>query len=712
MSKSIKKDIVWRVGLVYLVVFLVAVLIGSKVVFLKFINDNKWKAMAEEVRIKNFRIPAARGDIYTSDLRLLASSVPYYEVRLDLNTGYLTNQIFNENIDSLAYCLSALFRDKSAGMYKRELVNARRSGDHYYLLKENINYLQVKKLKKFPIFRYGRNKGGIIFETRNMRVRPHEDLARRTIGFITDSKTDGDVGIEGGFNKYLEGTEGYQKKQKISGGQWMPIDDNNEVDPEDGSSIVTTIDIDLQDVAHKALLEQLRLHGAQYGTAVLMEVATGDIKAMVNLSKVGDDYNEIYNYAVGASTEPGSTFKVPAIMTALEDGIYDLDDTVDTENGKYAPSSDFTITDESFEHGGYGKITVQQVIEKSSNVGMAKLITRAYKKNPKKFVDDLHKMSLKEPLGLALPGEGSPRLNYPGDPLWSGVSLAQMAYGYELTLTPLHILTFYNALANGGKMVKPRFVKEIRNKGKIEQTFSPEVINPSICSKSTLKKVHTMLEGVVEHGTAVNLKASHFKIAGKTGTTQIFNERYGYKNAGVISYQASFVGYFPVSNPKYSCIVVINAPSKNVYYGNQVAGPVFLEIANKVYATSLNLQPAVNDQKPEVVEIPFSKTGYSKETVKALRELGIKTVITDDVKDWAITRRDGEKVVLGNKRIIQNLMPDLSSMGLKDALYIVENMGLNVKVRGRGSVRHQSIPPGSRVSRGQTVVLEMSFTEG
>jgi len=709
---SIKKDIVWRVGLVYLAVFLVAVFIASKVVFLKFINDNKWKAMAEEVRIKNFRIPAARGDIYASDLRLLASSVPYYEVRVDMKTDYVSDKYFRENIDSLAYCLSSLFRDKSADMYKRELVNARRNGERYYLLKNNINYLQLKKLKKFPIFRLGKNKGGIIFVTRNMRVRPHEDLARRTIGFITDSKTDGDVGIEGAFNKYLQGEEGYQKMQKLSGGVWMPIDDADEVEPQDGSSIVTTIDIDLQDVAHKALLEQLRLHGARYGTAVLMEVATGDIKAMVNLTRVGDDYYEDYNYAVGASTEPGSTFKVPAIMVALEDGKYDLDDSVDTENGKYAPSSDFTITDESFEHGGYGKISVQQVIEKSSNVGMAKLINKAYKNDPKQFVDRLHKMSLKEPLGISIPGEGKPRFNYPGDQYWSGVSLAQMAYGYELTLTPLHILAFYNALANNGKMVKPRFVKEVRNHGKIQQTFSSEIINPSICSKSTLKKVHKMLEGVVEHGTAVNLKASHFKIAGKTGTTQIFNEQYGYRGAGTISYQASFVGYFPVSGPKYSCIVVINAPSKNVYYGNQVAGPVFLEIANKVYATSLQLQPAVNEDNNKLVEIPFSKNGYSKETAKALRELGIKTVISDNVKDWVTTQRDGERVVLGNKKIIENLMPDLVSMGLKDALYIIENMGLQVQVRGRGSVRYQSIAPGSRISRGQTVVLEMSFTEG
>ena len=709
---SIKKDIVWRVGLVYLAVFLFALLIASKVVFLKFINDNKWKEIAREVRIKNDTIESNRGDIYSDDLRLLATSIPYYQIYIDTQVPHLTEQVFRNNIDSLAYCLSVLFRDKPASMYKREIENARRHKERYYLLKSNVNYLQLKKLKTFPIFRWGKNKGGFITESRTKRIRPQEDLARRTIGFLTMSKTDHDVGLEGAFNKYLKGKEGFQKKQKISGGEWMPIDDNDEVDPEDGSSIVATIDIDLQDVAHRALLKQLKLQGARYGTVVLMDVATGDIKAMVNLTRLGeDDYREVLNYAVGASTEPGSTFKVPAIMTALEDGIYDLNDTVNTENGRYEPYKGFDITDDSYDHGGYGTITVEQVIEKSSNVGMAKLITRAYKKDPKKFVDHLCKMSLKAPLGIDIPGEGKTQIHYPGDPLWSGVSLAQMAYGYEVALTPLHILAFYNAIANGGKMVKPRIVKEIRNHGKIEQTFAPEVINPSICSKSTLKKVHTMLEGVVERGTAVNLQASHFKIAGKTGTTQIFNEKYGYKG-GKMSYQASFVGYFPASHPKYSCIVVVNAPSKSVYTGNRVAGPVFLEIANKVYATSLPLQPALNDNKDKVVEIPYSKNGYSRETITALKDLGIKTAISENVKDWVITQREDDKVVLGNKKFIDNLMPDLVTMGLKDALYIIENMGMQAEVKGRGSVRSQSIPPGSRISKGEKVILEMSFTEG
>lgn len=707
---SIKKDIIWRVGLVYFSVLLFAIIVASKLVILQFITDEKWRKISEETRIKNFRIPAHRGDIYAEDMRLLATSIPYYEVRMDFAAPAITDQIFRNEIDSLAWHMSHLFRDKSAEMYLREYKNARRNNERYYLIKNNVNYLQLKQMQEFPIFRRGRYKGGVIYLSQTERIRPHDEMARRTIGYITESTTDDDVGLEGGYNTYLNGREGYLKMQKISGGNWMPVDAEGEVMPMDGSSILTTINVDWQDVAQRALLEQLKLHDAQYGTVVVMHVPTGDIKAMVNLGKSGDSYREIYNYAVGSSTEPGSTFKIPAIIAALEDGVIDLDDTIDTENGVYEIYKDFFIKDESHTKGGYGKISVQQVIEKSSNVGMAKIITKAYKSKPTQFVDRLFKMSLNEKLKIAIPGEGTPMLNYPGEPLWSGVSLAQMAYGYEVKLTPLQILTFYNALANNGRMVKPRFVREVRKHGKIEQTFPVEVINPSVCSKSTLRKVKIMLEGVVEHGTAENLKASHFKIAGKTGTTQIFNEKSGYKG-GTVSYQASFAGYFPADNPEYSCIVVINAPSKNVYYGNQVAGPVFLELANKIYATSLELQMAVNDRDDLENNAPYSKSGSVIQTKTALKELGIKTQVVKDLGDWAVTQKTDDKITLFNKKIASNLMPDLTSMGLKDALYILENMGLYVDARGRGSIKRQSIPAGSRVFTGQKVILEMSFID-
>ncbi len=709
---SIKKDIVWRVGLIYLAVLVFAIVIASKVVFLQFIDGDKWRKAAKEARIKNFRISSHRGDILASDMRLLASSIPYYEVRMDMKAPAVTKEIFDQNIDSLAYCLSALFKDRSKEQYRRELINARRRGERYYPIKTQVNYLQLKKLKTFPIFRRGRYKGGVIYVSRTQRVRPHNELARRTIGYETESKTDNDVGLEGAYNLYLQGKEGYKKMQKLSGGVWMPIDGENEVEPEDGSSVVTTINVDLQDVAHRALLKQLRMHNAQYGAVVLMDVSTGDILSIVNLSKVGDNYREVYNYAVGASTEPGSTFKLPALITALEDGVIDLNDSVETGKGRYKPypNDRFEIKDDSWKYGGYGKLSVQQVFEKSSNVGMAKIINEAYKNKPHQFVDRLYKMSLNEKLGVEIPGEGDPQINYPGDPLWSGVSLAQMAYGYEVRVTPLQLLTFYNAIANDGKMVKPRFVKEVRNHGKIVKTYPPVVINESVCSKSTIKKAKKILEGVVEHGTATNLKASQFKIAGKTGTTQIYNEVGGYK--GERSYQASFAGYFPASNPKYSCIAVISAPSNNVYYGNQVAGPVFQEIANKVYATSISLQRAINQGQEHTVEIPYSKNGYTKETRFVLNQLKIKTLVDNNVGEWVITEKKEEHIELANKRKLDNLMPNLVSMGLKDALYMLENMGVEVEVVGRGSIRKQSIPAGTRISKGQKVTLEMSFIEG
>lgn len=707
---SIKNDIVWRVGLVYVVILVFAVVVASKLIVLQFIKDDEWKKIAREERIKYVEIPSHRGDIYAEDMRLIASSVPYYQVRMDFKADALTDKVFYGNLDSLAICMSQLFRDKNTQMYIREFRRAREKGERYYLVKDNVDYLQLKKLKQFPIFRRGRYKGGVIYVQKTRRVRPHGELARRTIGFITQSETDNDVGLEGAFNQYLQGVNGYKKMQKLSGGAQMPIDGEGEVDPKDGSNIITTIDIDLQDVAHRALLEQLKKHDAQYGTVVLMHVKTGDIKAIVNLSKYGNKYSDDYNYAVGSSTEPGSTFKIPAIMTALEDGLINLNDTIDTGNGRYEVFKDFYIKDDSYGRGGYGNLSVKQVIEKSSNVGMAKIITKSYKKNPTHFVDKLYNWSLNEPLGVEIPGEGIPQINYPGDKLWSGVSLAQMSFGYEVELTPLQILTFYNAIANNGIMVKPRFVSEVRSHGKTVQTFSPVIIEESICSKNTLKKVRTMLEGVVENGTATNLKASHFKIAGKTGTTQIYNKVGGYK--GKRSYQASFAGYFPVSNPTYSCIVVISAPSRNVYYGNQVAGPVFLEIANKVYSNRLELQKSLNSKQVKIADIPYSKNGYLPETKKVLSDLGIKVAIQRGTEDWIYTQKEENRVLLGNKSMVDNLMPDLISMGLKDAIYILENMGLEVEVHGRGSIKKQSIPVGSRITKGQKVILELSFTEG
>jgi cell division protein FtsI (penicillin-binding protein 3) len=709
-GKSIKSDILWRVGLVYISVAIFAILVILKIIFLQFIDDDRWNQAAKETRVKNFRITPHRGDIYASDMRLLAISIPYYEIRMDMKTPALTNSIFSKNIDSLALCLARLFGDRSPAQYRQDLVNARREGNRYFRLKDKVNYVQLKAMKGFPILRQGRYKGGMIVNQENLRNRPHKALAARTIGYLNEGTSGNVVGIEGAYDKYLAGVEGVKQMQKLSGNIWMPVNGANEIEPKEGSSVVTTINIDLQDVAEKALLKQLILSRAHHGTVVLMEVKTGDIKAIVNLTDTMGTYVEDYNYAVGESTEPGSTFKVPAIIAALEDGIVDLEDTVNTGNGIFN-YYDYTIRDDNYDKGGHGILTVKQVIELSSNIGMAKIITSAYKNKPKRFVDRLYAIDLNNKLNLEIKGEGMPIIRYPGDKNWSGASLASMSYGYEVRLTPLQILTFYNAIANDGKMVRPKFAKEIRVHGKIDKTIVTETINPSICSKSTLRKVKSMLEGVVKEGTASNLKTDYLQIAGKTGTTQLFNIKYGYKMGSQVSYQASFVGYFPADEPAYSCIVVINSPSSSVYHGNRVAGPVFLEVANKVYATSLDIQKPVNKQREKNLEVPYSKSGYMADITTVLKELDIKRATDKSKAEWVTTSKSDDHVELKNRSVINSLVPNVVSMGLKDAVYLLENMGLRVDVRGRGSVRSQSIAPGTKAHSGDRIRLEMSFNE-
>ncbi len=708
---SVKRDILWRVAIVYFSFLLIGFLIIGKTLYIQLFEKSKWEAEARSYILKNMVIPAERGSIYAADGRLLASSVPYYEIRFDaLSTG-LTDKIFYKNVDSLALCLSRLFNDKTKEQYRQELIKARQLGKRYHLIKTGVSYIQLKKLKTFPIFRLGKYKGGFIYLQASRRIRPHQNLAARLIGYTTKDQNGNVVGIEGAYEDQLNGTEGIRLMQRLSGDVWMPVNDRNEIEPRDGEDVITTIDVEIQDVAERALLEQLIRQDARHGLAVLMEVETGEIKAMVNLSKDEQGrYRELQNFAIGESTEPGSTFKLPALIAALEDGYVDLDDTINTEKGIFK-FYDKEIRDEQYKHGGYGKITVKQVFEYSSNVGMAKIITGAYKNRPQRFVDRLYNMRLNEPLGIEIKGEGKPVIRYPGDKLWSGISLAQMSYGYEVQLTPLQTLAFYNAIANNGKMVKPVFVKELRYHGKITKSFSTEVLHPSVCSKATLRKVRTLLEGVVENGTAKNLKNPLIKIAGKTGTNQIYNKKYGYKSSNEVSYQASFVGYFPADNPRYSCIVVVNSPSKDVYYGNQVAGPVFLEIAKKVYATSIEMHPSVTKQNGVLVDLPYSKSGNRNESMTVLQELEIPVANKNLRAEWINTVKNEKAISFAERKVIKNLVPDVVSMGAKDAVYLLENAGLKVSIVGRGSVRSQSVAPGTRVRKGERIVLELTYTD-
>ncbi|MBN2274047.1 MAG: transpeptidase family protein [Bacteroidales bacterium] len=708
---SIKRDILWRVGIVYFGFLLLGFLIIGKILYVQLFEKSRWEAEANAYILKNMIIPADRGSIYASDGRLLASSLPYYEIRFDARSTALTDKTFYEGIDSLAICLSRLFKDKPVWQYKNELIKARKQGRRYHLVKSGVNFIQLKELKTFPVFREGKYKGGFIYLQKNRRIRPHQNLAARLIGYTTKGDGGNVVGIEGAYDDQLNGVEGIRLMQRLSGDIWMPVNDRNEIEPRDGVDVITTIDIDVQDVAEKALLEQLTVQDARHGTAILMEVQTGEIKAMVNLSKDSQGrYRELQNFAIGESTEPGSTFKLPVLMAALEDGYIDLNDTIDTGDGTFQ-YYDKVIRDEQSKHGGYRELTVKQVFEYSSNVGMAKIITGAYKDQPHHFVDRLYRMRLNECLGIEIKGEGKPVIRYPGEKLWSGISLAQMSYGYEVRLTPLQILAFYNAIANDGKMIRPVFVKELQYHGKIIKRYRSEVLQSSVCSRSTLKKVRILLEGVVENGTAKNLRNEQIKIAGKTGTNQIYNKKYGYRTGNEVSYQASFVGYFPADEPRYSCIVVVNSPSKQVYYGNQVAGPVFLEIARKVYATSVDMHDPVEKDDGMMVDLPYSKNGHRDESRTALNELGIPVDKAHIKSPWINTTKDEKTVQFSERTVIENLVPDVVSLGAKDAVYLLENAGLKVVIQGKGSVRRQSLMPGTRVNKGERIILEMTYRD-
>ncbi len=704
---SLKREITWRVGLIYAFFFLMALVILGKILILQFVEGEKWSKKQQVLALKHFEIEPNRGNIYDVKNRLLATSLPYYDIRMDLKSSALTPQVFANGINGLSKGLAKIFGDKLASRYKAELIAARKRGERYYLIKRKVSYTQLKELKKLPVFRLGKYKGGFIYIQDNRRKLTHNKLAARTIGYAPKTESSPSVGIEGAYDNNLKGIKGLRMKQRLSGNVWMPLNDKNEIDPHDGEDIITTLNINLQDVAHQALLRQLSKHNAHHGTVVLMEVETGEIRAIVNLERgANGEYSERYNYAIGESSEPGSTFKLPVIMSLLEDGYVTLRDSVDTDGGKVRF---YNKTIKDSHEGGYGVISVEEVLELSSNVGVSKLVDQYYHGKEKEFINRLYSMNLNRKLGLELTGEGSPEIKYPGDPLWSGISLPMMSHGYEVRMTPLQILTFYNAVANDGKMVKPKFVREIRYNGKLLKRFPVVVINPSIASSSTIKDAKKMLEGVVENGTAKNLQNDLYKIAGKTGTAQIAQSNKGYGGYGRVQYQASFVGYFPADQPKYSCIVVVNAPSNSVYYGNLVAGPVFKEISDKVYATTLEIQNtkvyAENIKHPA----PYTKNGEKKDLEFLLKDLNIDLVETEGVTKWVRTTSHDSIVKIDKLTIKQQLVPNVVHMGLKDAVYLLENAGLKVTVRGYGSIKSQSIPPGSRIKRGDRIVLQMSF---
>ncbi|MFN6114747.1 MAG: penicillin-binding protein [Flavobacteriales bacterium] len=693
-----------RANIVYLLMVLFACAIAVKLFTIQLVEGDKWRAKAEHVSTAYRTVQPDRGHIYSEDGRLLATSVPEYDVRMDMVAAALTNEIFRANIDSLSWCLADLFGDRTAAEYKRDLTDARVRKERYYLVKRKADHTQVQRLKEFPLYRLGRYKSGLVTEKRTVRAHPFGRLAARAVGYVLrDSSA---IGLEGGYDKWLKGTTGRRLERRLTGGVWMPMDDGDGTDPVPGSDIHTTIDINLQDVADAALERQLRHHGAQYGTVVVMEVATGYVKAISNLTRVNDSvYVESLNHAIAGATEPGYTVKLASLMVGIEDGRIKATDTVDTKRGQVRFHD--RIMKDSHE-GGFGRITVQRALEVSANTGISVAVHRAYQKDPKRFVEGLKRMGLHQPTGVLVPGEPVPTLRGPGEKGWSGVSLPWMSIGYEVALTPLQVLTFYNAVANKGRMMQPQFVERITRNGRTVEEFKPVVMNERIASESTIATVHDMLVGVVDSGTATNLKAAHFAIAGKTGTAQIARNG-SYRENGV-SYQASFVGYFPADAPKYSCIVVVNGPTTSGYYGNVVAGPIFKEIADTIYSNRLELQQPTRLAEVTGPRTPVSMGGHAGDIRTALQ--GLHVPFTQKGEGEWVSTEAGDSVVVLNHRVIPSdaldLVPNVLGMGLKDALYVLENRGLRVRISGNGMVRRQSIPPGTRARQGTTIVIELT----
>jgi cell division protein FtsI (penicillin-binding protein 3) len=701
---AVRDEIVWRSAVVYFVLVILAVALLVQVLVLQYVQRGKWSEMSEKYVYKTGELEANRGDILAHDGRLLASSVPYYSVYMDTRSTGMSAATWSNGIGGLSEGLSRLVGVHSAAGWKSAITAARKRGDRYFLIQKRVDYATLKKLKELPIFREGQYKGGFMAQPENRRILPHSELAARTIGYLNYGNDGTQVGIEGSFNKDLSGKNGIVVKQRLTGGDWIAVDGGESVDSKDGNDIVTTIDVDLQDVASSALENQLRKHNAHHGCAVLMEVATGDIRAIANLEQKGNgSYHETYNYAIGESTEPGSTFKLAALMAAIEDGVIDTGDIVDTGTGtvKYYNK---IIRDTKEE--GYGKLTVKEVFEKSSNVGTSKLIYESYKDNPKEFVNRLYAMKLNQQLDLQIKGEGKPLIRYPGDKFWSGLSLPMMSHGYEVQMTPLQILTFYNAVANDGKMMRPRFVTAILSNGTVIKSFGTDVIINSIASRNTIRKAKKMMEGVVEYGTAINLKNANYKIAGKTGTAQIALNNLGYRQK--MSYQASFVGYFPAENPLYSCIVVVNAPSNGVYYGNIVAGSVFKEISDKVYATTFYRDYRAENNEDKKIAAPEAGNGFRSDINEVLGDLKVRYRRTSK-DEWVATRESGDTIRLVGVDLKQGLVPDVRGMSLRDAIYLLENSGLRVRYSGKGRVLRQSPAHGARVYEGSVVSLDMNM---
>lgn len=695
---SEKKDILWRAYLVYFgFVVAMLVVVGKTISIQSEGVTNIFETPVEKIPMRTVKRIPRRGEVLDMNLNPLLTSVSLFDIHMDPTVA--SQEVFDANITDLSRELSRLFPVMTSREFEEYIRRGRMRGNRYLLLKRQATNEERRRLKEFPIFKLGRNKGGLIDTDETIiRKRPHNELLKRTLGYYQNNGgKELRVGIEGAFHEYLVGEPGEEIEQRISTG-WKKTG-RIVKDAVEGADVVTSIDKEIQEVAHAELYRQLKMQNAISGSVIVMDVKTGFVRAIVNLSRTsGGEYYELYNHAIGTKEVPGSTFKLAALMAALEDGKINIMDTVSAGTSYTFFKSTLTEADGH----DYGRITIKQAFEKSSNV-ISKVIYNAYRNEPQTFVDRLRSFGFGEPLGLDIEGEPKPTLYSPGTSHWWGGSLAWMSVGYEVQQTPMQTLAFYNAVANNGKFVKPQFVKEIRRGTEVVKVFQPIVLNKQVCTNKTLRILQDCLAGVMKNGTGKKLTSSYFDIAGKTGTAEILNDDMRYGDKGERRYLASFVGYFPVKNPIYSCIVSITASGENIY-GASVSGTVFAAIANKVYAGSLKYHQAINESGKRDKLAPVSKDGNRHDLLQILNRLRIPFT-QHSQEEWVYTTANNQEIVFDKRSVGKETVPNVKGMSAKDAVYLIENTGMHVSVRGYGTVTAQTVPAGTPVFKGGLVEL-------
>lgn len=711
MSKGNVQIPTIRLWLIFVLFCLISLGIFARIISIQFVEHDHWASKGAEYSESVKTIEPSRGQILAKDGSLLAISVPVYNLSWDSQCEAINWDVFSRDKDEMCQEMSKIL-GKTPEHYSQLLDKAREAESRYQLFGRNIPYTIYKDLKRLPFIEQGRYKSGFVFERNEVRRKPFEPLAGRTIGIDRNSHR---VGIELAWNQELGGVEGKQLQHRISGGEWLPVTDDFISEPQQGLDVVTTIDMHLQDVATSSLKKQLEKHKAGWGIAVLMEVETGYVRAITNLtrseSKNGKVYYlESYNHALGSAVEPGSTFKLASLMSCLESGKIQLNDSIDTGKG-IAYFHNRPMKDSNWDQGGHGKISLEQVFSMSSNIGSALAVKQCFSVEPQKFLDGLQKIGVTNPLGVNLVGEGTPQVyTSVGEGAWSGISLTQMAIGYEVTQTPLQTLALYSAVANNGVMMKPIFVTETRRKGETVSEFGPQVVNDRICSSKTLDACKKMMESACipgGEGTASNIfKTSPYTVAGKTGTCKIANN--GSYDKG--RYRASFTGYFPAEDPVYSCIVVVSDTKSGSYYGSTIAAPVFRDLADLIYATDPKFHEILDEPLLAQNErhLPTANNGERSEVVYLYETLGIPYLDESNSSDWIKVTTSRDTVRLTTKTFENQAMPNVKGMGLKDALYLLENAGVKVYYEGTGVVKSQSVIPGTPLSSTSSIKLILS----